>query len=435
MRQMTVCPSLFGNKTVKNILSVIPGKKFRIVYCLQLIVMVEKDIKGKNKMGKKKNTLIFIIVAVALIIATVVIIALTIGGGSKSYNDQLALGIKYLDELDYDKALAAYREAIDIEPEKPDAYAGLTDVYLAWAGSQNVNVQALKILENGVEELKSYEENASLIEIIEKYIVRIQSEMEKYQDDDSEDDVVDDHGSDEDQEDGVEKELRKLSEEIGLERRHEDSAQFLGENPPGAMYITLEERKAIFQPIAEKCEAYIRAYIELYGTEEIDIGRELHLNQYGDYMYVHASESITQVYDFLNYCYRQMEDMDKAWKLRQEQAEYAGKTDILNGFTDTEENYINHYDEYGRIVYKESTSDSYGDWIWVYGIGNRIEEFQLGSITKYTYDEQGRISGWTKQLENGKTQKRTIDFPSPGTAIQERHTYKIIYGYAIIEEF
>ena len=43
----------------------------------------------------------------------------------------MSLAERYLDELDYEKAIAAYKAAIEIDPNNPEAYKALAELYLA----------------------------------------------------------------------------------------------------------------------------------------------------------------------------------------------------------------------------------------------------------------------------------------------------------------
>ncbi len=63
------------------------------------------------------------------VLAGVILLFLVFGNKGKRYEDQIALAERYINELDYDKAIAAYQEAIGIDSERPEAYIGLAKVY------------------------------------------------------------------------------------------------------------------------------------------------------------------------------------------------------------------------------------------------------------------------------------------------------------------
>lgn len=77
---------------------------------------------------------IFIGVILAMAATTAAVIIAVNAGHSDSGPDlqsQLDLGKKYTSELDYENAIIAYEEALEIDPYCLDAYLGLSDAYLA----------------------------------------------------------------------------------------------------------------------------------------------------------------------------------------------------------------------------------------------------------------------------------------------------------------
>ena len=48
-----------------------------------------------------------------------------------TWQEQYDLGIKYLEEGNYEEAIIAFNAAIEIDPKRPEAYIGLADVYTA----------------------------------------------------------------------------------------------------------------------------------------------------------------------------------------------------------------------------------------------------------------------------------------------------------------
>ena len=63
----------------------------------------------------------------------------------------IELADRYLDELDYDRAIAAYKEAIKIDPGQVDAYLGLAQAY-----EESGDIEAaIRILEDGYKETES----------------------------------------------------------------------------------------------------------------------------------------------------------------------------------------------------------------------------------------------------------------------------------------
>ena len=62
----------------------------------------------------------------------------------KQYEEQVSLGERYLEELDYEAAIAAFKEAIRIDPKREEAYLGLAEIYIV----QGDYEEAEKILDD-----------------------------------------------------------------------------------------------------------------------------------------------------------------------------------------------------------------------------------------------------------------------------------------------
>ena len=86
----------------------------------------------------KRNVLIGIIVIlnVVLCVSVLLFVRLVTNGGIR-LGRKLDLGNKYLLSMEYDKALRAFTEAIDIDPMAEDAYTGRGDTYLALGDYEN----------------------------------------------------------------------------------------------------------------------------------------------------------------------------------------------------------------------------------------------------------------------------------------------------------
>ena len=101
---------------------------------------------------KKRNILIIVLICVVLI-------GLGIGGfiliqnqnNQKIYREKLSEGQKYLSQMKYEEAEAAFEFALDKNPKDEDAYVGLYRVYSA----QGQFHQAVYILEKGYNLTKS----------------------------------------------------------------------------------------------------------------------------------------------------------------------------------------------------------------------------------------------------------------------------------------
>ncbi len=81
----------------------------------------------------------------------------------RKLQEQLDLGERYLGELDYEAAIAAYEMAIEIDPKSVDAYLGLADVYVEMKKYED----AIDVLKDGYDETED-EELLDAIEEIEE---------------------------------------------------------------------------------------------------------------------------------------------------------------------------------------------------------------------------------------------------------------------------
>ncbi len=94
----------------------------------------------KENITKKKSrkTLIVGLITV-LVIAVVAVFIYVSGRQDRKLKEALQLAEKYLNELDYEKAVAAYEDAINIDPKCLDAYIGIADIYVAMADESERN--------------------------------------------------------------------------------------------------------------------------------------------------------------------------------------------------------------------------------------------------------------------------------------------------------
>ena len=88
----------------------------------------------QNVEMKKRGLPIGLIIGIiGVVVVTGIIIAIVVSasGSSKSKaQEKMDLGMKYLSELNYEQAIVAFNEAIEIDPKNVDAYIKLADVYM-----------------------------------------------------------------------------------------------------------------------------------------------------------------------------------------------------------------------------------------------------------------------------------------------------------------
>ena len=103
-------------------------------------------------MKKQPKLLMGIMAAIAVTVAVIISIVMTVSGESKdTYDSHIELAQRYLDELQYEQAIAEYEAAIAIDPQKPEAYLGLAEVYVAMDDIE----KALDVLKEGYEQTQS----------------------------------------------------------------------------------------------------------------------------------------------------------------------------------------------------------------------------------------------------------------------------------------
>lgn len=116
-----------------------------------------------NVQKKSHKKLILIIVAIACILCAALTTVILVRGNSKAkkLEKQLELGEKYLDELEYERAIAAYEEAIEIESNCVDAYLAMAEIYVEMDDYES----ALEVLEDGYDATESEDIEDMLDEI------------------------------------------------------------------------------------------------------------------------------------------------------------------------------------------------------------------------------------------------------------------------------
>lgn len=99
-----------------------------------------------------KSKQVLITAAACVIILLLAILLLHSNSGKKvpSLEDQLALGQKYLEEMDYDDAILAFEAAIEIDPKCEEAYVGLASAYVGLGNYE----KAVTVLEDGLKQVE-----------------------------------------------------------------------------------------------------------------------------------------------------------------------------------------------------------------------------------------------------------------------------------------
>lgn len=108
---------------------------------------VAEQKKADNAGGKKKVGIIVAAVVVAIAVIVAIVFALNSGKKEKEYNNYIASAEKYLEENEYEQAIAAYLEAIEVDEKKLKPYVEVAEIYI----EQKEYVKAKDILEQAEE--------------------------------------------------------------------------------------------------------------------------------------------------------------------------------------------------------------------------------------------------------------------------------------------
>ena len=105
------------------------------------------------KIAIKKDKKMVMVIGVALLLSLIVagIFVLVANSNERKMTEQLEMGQKYLDEMDYEQAIVAYETAIEIDPKCEEAYLALADIYVALGDTE----RALEILAEGYRQTES----------------------------------------------------------------------------------------------------------------------------------------------------------------------------------------------------------------------------------------------------------------------------------------
>lgn len=109
----------------------------------------------------KKKRVILILFFIALAICVCVSIYVASRSRSSKMGDRLELGEKYLEELEYEKALVVYKEILMIDAKFVKAYLGMAEVYMAMGEYE----EALNALEEGYGKNESRELEKKIEEV------------------------------------------------------------------------------------------------------------------------------------------------------------------------------------------------------------------------------------------------------------------------------
>ena len=301
-----------------------------------------------------------VIAVMVVVVAIVVVVMATVGGSKNPYDRHMELAQRYLDDLQYEQAIAEYKAAIEIEPKNEEAYLALADIYV----QQGDYEAALDILNQGLEQTESGELKVHAETVSKQYeaVQALQAEQ-------------------------VRKE-EQLAREAEEERENEEKEREEAERAKEIAYS--QHMEAAKQYIME----------ENYGQalKEYDAALELYSDR-------------ADVYLAMAELYVMMEDFETAWKVlkqgitktNDEKLENylheirAGKTETL--YTNDGQTIINYYGDNGNIETKIIYDAN--------GMVSSIVEFNTnGNMVKSTQYSDGEIELIREYNEDGKIVKK-----------------------------
>lgn len=92
----------------------------------------------------KRITTLFL---TALLLTALLLLSLAACGGKDAWQEQYDLGMRYLNDGNYQEAVIAFEAAIEIDPKRSEAYLGAADAYVGLGDYAS----ARKILEDGLD--------------------------------------------------------------------------------------------------------------------------------------------------------------------------------------------------------------------------------------------------------------------------------------------
>ncbi len=104
-------------------------------------------------LSKKKKIMLAVGTVLFLAVVCGFVAVMAIGGNREgNAQEQLSLGERYLAEMDYERAVAAFEMAIELEPRNIDAYIGLFEAYEG-LGNTDLALEALETAREKIQEL------------------------------------------------------------------------------------------------------------------------------------------------------------------------------------------------------------------------------------------------------------------------------------------
>ncbi len=286
---------------------------------------------------KNKKIWLILLIIVMVICATVAVGIMAYNGSDAvRFKKQLDLGQKYLSEMNYEEAVVAFNQAIEIDPRSVDAYLGLADAYIGLGDEE----AALAALQTGYEATGDERLKARIDEInAAREALGGEAALPAEEND----------------------EIADRVEEIGDFISMETTIGY--QSTTGDKHLlTYEQNEALFRPLAEELETYLE---QEEGSWEGDAWYEL------GRIYCHLGE------------------MDKCLEARRRGYELTGVDYLAPEVNVCQSG--NTEDEYGRPIESDAGTRTYGEgdryitWDGTTGSGYPFH-------SEYEYDDLGRTA-------------------------------------------
>lgn len=312
-------------------------------------------------MNKQQKIRIGIIAAgLALVVAIVVVVMVTVGGSTSAYNSHMELAQQYLDDLQYEQAIAEYKAAIEIEPNNKEAYLALAGIYV----QQGDYEAALAILNQGLEQTEAEElkERAEAVSKQYEELQALQAEQAR-------------------KEEQLAREAEEKKKKEEEERAREEAEK---------------EKEVEYSRHMEAAEQYIAEKDYEQALKEYEAALELYPDR-------------TEIYSAMAELYVPMEDFEAATEKPKEAENVVGETGNSGNagsgrqeivYDDGVILCINEYDGNEKIIketwYIEGEMSSYALWEYAKdGSWSRVTDYNLEGMTTgsnlYEYYENGNM--------------------------------------------
>ena len=315
-----------------------------------------------------KSRGLIIIVAIVVVLATIGFIAFS-NSPAQRLKRQLDLGQKYLNELDYEKAVAAFKDALEIAPGDDDAEEYLASAYVDW-------VKELELEERTDEAEKVVSEALTLFPK-EEAIITLSKELVHYRNKENKvsDGETNDGEARADIDSAVVASLNQFDDVIDLIVDLENAQSRVGYDSMSFNFFTYQKRNEVLMPIISRLEEY-KSFLEESKVAIEEIGKEVSRGQGVQAYEIDGKEydDLKSVYWYLIDCYMLIGNADKV-------KEYWNVLGINNSDGDS------IYNEYNMIVEEKYGNGSHDQRTAYYYYDDKLNLIQKIEYYETVMDE------------------------------------------------